>query len=263
MRLEDGSYASWLTISDEYSGAILYTVAFPHKHWNQIAPHLVQHHIQCAMEIWGMPQAMRFDNGTPWGTASPAPSAMALWLAGLGIGLEFGRPRVSTDNAIVERAHGVLNNWVCPTHCQDFDALCTRLEYFTCLQRERYPVGDHASRLAAHPELLSIRRPYDRTVNEANWDASAMHRYLAHFRFQRKVEVNGRVTVLGGEYSVGREYKRQTVAIQFDAVTVEWVVYDDIGTVLKRFKPTNLSYDQLMTLKLFQRRPSSATKGKP
>lgn len=261
MRLKDGSYASWLTISDEYSGAILYTVAFPFKHWNQIAATRVQHHLQSALEIWGMPQAMRFDNGTPWGTASPTPSAMALWLAGLGIALEFGRPRVSTDNAVVERAHGVLNSWVCPEMCTDFDRLCDRLQRFTRLQREQYPVGAHPSRLDAHPELTTVQRPYDRAINEADWDATLMYHYLARFRFQRKVEINGRVTVLGGEYSVGRDYKRQTVALQFDEDTAEWVVYDDTGTVLKRFTPVNLSYEQLITFKLFQRRSSGATKG--
>ncbi len=60
------------------------------------------------MTEWGRPEQMRLDNGMPWGTQSTLPSAMGLWLVGLGIELRYGRPARSTDNAVVERSHGVL-----------------------------------------------------------------------------------------------------------------------------------------------------------
>lgn len=193
---------------------------------------------------------MRFDNGQPWGTCSPVPSAMALWLAGLGIQPQFGRPRRSTDNAIVERAHGVLNGWVDPTQCADFAQLCRELARFATLQRERYPLADGRSRLEHFPDLLACPRSYVPTEDQHLWSAQRMVDYLATFRFQRKVEINGRITLLHQTYSVGRAHKRRMLAIQLDASTHEWVVYEDDGSEIRRFTPKNLSYASLFHLSL-------------
>jgi len=77
------------------------------------------------------------DNGTPWGTQSRLPSALGLWLVGLGIDLIYGRPRRSTDNAIVERNHGVLARWVEAEQCPDFQHCQQHLDWAVVTQRER------------------------------------------------------------------------------------------------------------------------------
>jgi len=196
---------------------------------------------------------MRFDNGHPWGTSSPVPSALALWLAGLGIQPVFGRPRQSTDNAVVERGHGVLNGWVDPAHCPDFSHLCLELDRFATLQRERYPVTTGRSRLELHPDLLACPRPYRPAEDKHLWSSQCMFDYLATFRFHRKVELNGRITLLNRTYSVGRDYKRRTLAVQLDADTHEWVVYEDDGRELRRFVPKDLDYTTISQFTLAYR----------
>ncbi len=201
---------------------------------------------------------MRFDNGHPWGTNSPVPSAFALWLAGLGIRPLFGRPHQSTDNAVVERDHGVLNGWVDPIHCLDFDHFCQTLDHFATLQRERYPLQDGRPRLERYPDLAACPRPYLPSADEQLWSAQPMFEYLATFRFQRKVEVNGRFTLLNRAYSLGRAYRRRTVSIQLDAQTHEWVVYEEDGREIRRFLPKALTYSTLSRMSLTERQ-----RGKP
>jgi hypothetical protein len=196
------------------------------------------------MVRWGQPKMMRFDNGHPWGTSASVPSPLALWLVGLGIQLRFGRPRQSTDNAVVERAHGVLNGWVEPSPCADGHHLRRTLDHFATLQRERYPLADGTTRLAKYPALTTGLRPYHPAADDRSWSLQRVVDYLATFRFYRKVEVNGRFTLLNQRYSVGRHYQRRTLAVQLDAGTQEWVVYDDDGRELRRFALT-LTYAAL------------------
>lgn len=196
---------------------------------------------------------MRFDNGHPWGTNSPVPSALVLWLAGVGVHPVFGRPRQSTDNAVVERDHGVLNGWVDPAQCADFDHLCQTLDRFATLQRERYPLADGRSRRDRHPDLDACPRHYQPAADEQHWSSRRMFDYLATFRFQRKVELNGRITLLNRAYSVGRAYQRRTLAIQLDAETHEWVVYEDDGHEIRRFVPKGLDYMTISHMSLAYR----------
>lgn len=196
---------------------------------------------------------MRFDNGHPWGTSTPIPSALALWLVGLGIQPVFGRPRQSTDNAVVERGHGVLNGWVAPAQCADFDHLCLALDRFATLQRDRYPLADGRSRLERYPDLVVCPRPYVPADDAQLWSSDRMFDYLATFRFQRKVETNGRITLLNREYSVGRTYRRRTLAVQLDPATHEWVVYEDDGHEIRRFVPKGLDYTTISQMTLAYR----------
>lgn len=197
---------------------------------------------------------MRFDNGTPWGTGSPVPSALALWLVGLGIEPVLGRPHQSTDNAVVERSHGVLNGWVDPHQCADFDDLQVTLQSFVVFQRERYPACQGRSRLATYPALMTKPRPYTASTETTDWSLQAVFDYLATFRFQRTVEVNGRLTLLNREYYVGRAFQRRTVAVHMDAQARQWVIYDDYGAVLKRLDPKDLTYPTLVDMTLASRR---------
>jgi len=254
MRLGDGTWASWLAMSDEASGAILYTVAFPTRYWTQVEATEIRAHLQHAFGDWGLPQTLRFDNGRPWGTSSAVPSDMSLWLVGLGLGLAFGRPARSTDNAGIERVHGVLNGWVEPGQCVDLAHLQQQLAEFSDLQRARYPLADKQPRLQRYPELLTNSRAYAPHLDRARWSLQRVYDYLATFRFQRRVAVNGRVALLNRDYSMGRASAGRTVAIQMDPVAHQWVVYDDYGRVLKQFQPKDLTYSTFFNMTLAQRR---------
>lgn len=191
-----------------------------------------------------MPQQIRFDNGKPWANPSQrhVPTPLTLWLVGLGIEVTFGRPRQSTDNAVVERSHGILAAWVEPEKREGLAQLQAGLDEFAHLQRAIYPSCDGQSRLKHYPELLQPTRTYQRVEDEELWQLQLAMNYVANFRLQRRVEKNGRITHFTKQYFVGKQYAAQDVTVFLDAQTHHWQVEDRNGEMLKRFQVNQLNY---------------------
>ena len=194
------------------------------------------------------------DNGSPWGTQSNLPSALGLWLVGLGIGLIYSRPARSTDNAVVERSHGVLAAWVAAITCADFAECQQRLEWAVTTQRERYRFCGNQTRLEAYPLLQTNLRNYGPEEDSRLWSLDRVRRYLAKFRFQRKVGKYGQVTLFANTYSVGRAYARPYILIHFDELTDQWVITDESGQDIRRHPAKELTYAQISQLILAKRR---------
>lgn len=214
----------------------------------------VKKSIQDALEIWGRPKSIRVDNGTPWGTNSVVPSALALWLAGLGVDVIYGRPRCSTDNGLVERCNGVLDKWLEPEKQVNFEAFQERLEWAIWTQRERYRSPHHYTRAEVYPELYENLRSYRREQDAQMWNMKAALFFLSQYRFKRKVEKNGRINLMANTYSVGRSYARQWLTISLHTPTQEWVVNDDYGCEIARFRSKELDYEKISNLRLGKRR---------
>lgn len=197
---------------------------------------------------------MRFDNGFPWGTKRKLPTALGLWLVGLGIELSYGRPARSTDNAVIERSHGVLANWVEAYSCQTEDELQQRLNWAVNTQRTRYRLSDGQTRYQKFPQLEANTRGYDSQRDSVQWSYQRVWQYLSQFRFRRKVEKNGRITLFANNYSVGREYAGHYIDVRLDDLTVCWVMYDDYGRELRRHPAQEIVYEAISHLKLAKRR---------
>jgi hypothetical protein len=215
----------------------------------------VQQGLQSAFEHWGLPQALRFDNGRPW--ANPVhrvPTALALWLVGLGVKLIFGRPRQSTDNAVVERSHGVLEQWIEPESCADYPCLVERLSYFVDIQRRQYPACEGLPRLQAYPALLQPTRVYHRAQEQQRWELQRVYAYLAQFRWTRTVDQNGRLCLLTCEYSVGRALAGQQVTCWLEPQSATWVVENERGETVKRLPLQGLDYPTIASLALHYRK---------
>ena len=194
---------------------------------------------------------MRFDNGKPWKHPSHAvPTALALWLVGLGIHPIFGRPRQSTDNAVVERSHGVLDSWVETPTCAHINQLVHRLNYFATIQRERYPVKENASRLSSFPDLLLNSRTYGSQPELDQWCLDRVLEYVATYTFSRTVEKNGRITLMTYEYSLGRAYRSQQVSARLDIQQQQWIIKDRSGELITTFPALQLNYDTIESLRL-------------
>lgn len=228
----------------------------------------MQDSLKSAFEMWGRPQAMRFDNGRPWANPqSRVPTALALWLRGLGIGLLFGRPRQCTDNGVVERDHGVLNAWVEPETCQDRIELAARLARFSRIQREEYLAceqGKHTRR-QTYPKLWQGERAYRREDDPSLWQVSEVLEYVAGFQFARRVEKNGRVGLMTHEYHLGKAYAGETVTISLDPSTCQWTIKNRDGEVLKRLAAQQFTYDTIAGMKLtykhFKTKPCDVSEG--
>jgi hypothetical protein len=218
----------------------------------------VQQYFQQTFETWGLPEVVRFDNGAPWAAPqSRTPTSLALWLVGLGIRLVFGRPRQSTDNAVVERSHGVLNGWVEPQTCADRFDLQQRLDHFVHIQRALYPDATGEARLTRYPDLLTPLRRYHHHEDEQLWDLQRVWDYVATYHFSRTVEKNGRITLLTREYWIGRSYAAQKVTAFLDPKTGYWQIEDQRGEVVGQFPAQQLNYLTISTMNMTYRRGKS------
>jgi len=90
---------------------------------------------------WGMPKAVRNDNGEPFGvpTRDVVP-IMSLWLAAWGIRPILNRPRRPTDNANVENNQGTSARWAETYRCASAGQMQERLDEAARCQRETYKV---------------------------------------------------------------------------------------------------------------------------
>lgn len=224
-----------------------------------MAPLTVKAAVQNALEDWGCPTHIRVDNGTPWGSNSQVPSALALWLAGLGITVIYGRPGQSTDNAVVERWNGVMAQWVEPDKQPDFAACQERLDWAARTQRERYRTRDHYTRAEAYPDLYANPRTYFRQDEAQVWRMVPVMRFLSGYRFQRKVEKNGGISLMANTYAVGKAFARHVVTVHLDEQTGEWVVADTYGNEIRRHLSKELDYALISNLQLAKRRKGNET----
>ena len=109
---------------------------------------------------WGLPQALRVDNGQPWGGRSDLPPDLALWLLGLGVQLHWNPPRQPRYNAVVERSHGVSQRWVEVERCGSAEELQRRLDEMDAIQRQEYQALNGRTRWEVYPQLREARRAY-------------------------------------------------------------------------------------------------------
>lgn len=204
-------------------------------------------------EVWGLPRAIRVDNGTPWATQTDIPSSLALWLRGLGIRVILNRPRQSTDNAIVERHHGVMAQWVEAEKSANWHDLQTRLNEMIQMQRERYPIRDGLSRKYLHPTLTQTDRPYCRD-NEAHlWQFSNVQIWFSQQMWFRRVDKAGQVSFFSQALGVGRAYTRQTLTIQYDPQGDNWIIQTEKGDILKVYPNQIVTPEHILNLALAKR----------
>ena len=213
----------------------------------------MQHQLRTCFEHWGLPKALRVDNGSPWATQSDIPSALALWLVGLGVKVIVNRPGQSTDNGIVERDHGVLAGWVEPHQAHSLPDFQKQLDWAQQMQREGYPAIKGTTRLETYPGLRTNARRYARAQEQGFWQMQRVLDYLATRLWIRRVDQVGRISLFSTAYSVGRAYKRQSVTIHLDARTRHWVIESEQGQLLKCYPCLEIVPERIHTFTLAKR----------
>jgi putative transposase len=102
-RARNGERCEPLTVRDAYSQYVLATVVMTHTGFEAVKAVFMQ-----LFALYGLPQAIRSDNGSPFAaTAAPLGlSRLAAWWISLGIDVVRGRPGCPQDNGAHERMHG-------------------------------------------------------------------------------------------------------------------------------------------------------------
>ena len=119
------------------------------------------------------------------------------------------------------------------------------------LHREHYEVSRLAfkTRKAVFPALYVVARPY----LCAGFEARRAWRYLSETQLVRKVGGTGQIRLYGHGYQVGRAYRKQDVAVGFDAEELLWLVYDEQGELIKSVPAKCMSPWHIWSLSVSQR----------
>jgi len=206
----------------------------PHYYWAHVPTTDVQQHLRAAFGRWGLPARLRVDNGKPWGSWSDLPSALALWLIGLGIDMAWNDPRRPQQNGTVERAQGTGKRWAEPHRCHSLAELQSRLDQDDGLQRERYPLADGQSRWQLFPALAHSGRPYQEADEARTWDLQRVRDHLAGYAVSRQVSREGKVSVYNRNLYVGVIHGGKQVSIQYDPEQGQWLISDSAGQQLRK-----------------------------
>jgi transposase InsO family protein len=151
----------------------------PRGDWAEVPATDTQEQLRQAFVRWGRPERFRVDNGVPWGSRGDLPTDLALWLIGLGIGVDWNPPRTPQDNGVIERSQGTGKRWAEPGVCDTAEELQRHLEEMDSIQREEYPSVEGRSRLEAFPGLADSGRAYTPAWERAHWSLTAVTTHLA------------------------------------------------------------------------------------
>jgi hypothetical protein len=195
-----------------------------------------------------MPQRLRVDNGTPWGSWSDLPTDLSLWLIGLGVDMHWNHPNRPQENGIIERSQGTGKRWAEPHACDTVQQLQHHFDAMDRIQREVYAERGKPTRLQAHPGLSQVQRPYRRAGEKTAWKLQRVLDHLAGYAVTRRVGPHGHVSIYNRNYYVGVIHSRRTVQIMFDPDTLHWLVVTDNGQLLNRLPVKEISMKAIRTL---------------
>ena len=219
--------------------------------FNQVSGLPVQACLREAFGLWGLPDGFKLDNGLPWGGWSDLPTALALWLAGLGIALHFIPVGHKQLNGVVERSQGTGQRWCEPASCVTVAELQRRLDEMDRIQREEYPSLQGQSRLAVFPQLVQPARLYTRAWEETHWDLGLAQQYLASHTAVRRANKRGQVSVYDHRYSVGAKNGGKAVVVYYDAGRGEWVFAEaESGEVWRRLAAWEITRERIMSIQV-------------
>ncbi len=210
-----------------------------------------------AFTRWGTPRELRVDNGTPWGSRGDLPTDLALWLAGLDVGVRPNPPRRPQDNGVVERSQLTGKRWGEPHRAQSVEDLQGALDAMDPIQRARYPYKGAASRMASYPGLAHSGRTYDEAQEEALWRLERVHDLLVRFVVARQVDRCGMVSLYNRNYYVGKSHTLQSIFVRFDPQQQRWLFHDESNHLLNHHHAGEIDAARIKSLTVTNRRDRS------
>jgi hypothetical protein len=213
-----------------------------------VPPSAVQAQFRHVFTRWGRPERLRLDNGLPWGGWNDLPTALALWLVGLGVDLLFNPPRQPQCNGVVEKSQDTGQRWCEPHRCATAAQLQARLDTMDRIQREEYPSLRGRSRTCVFPELGHPPRPYSASWERRAWDVGRARDYLGGFVAVRQANKQGQVSIYARRASVGARHRGQPVVVQYDPDGQAWLLSDVEGRLLREVPAPEISRERILAV---------------
>lgn len=212
-----------------------------------------QRAVEAAFRQWGMPRRMRFDNGSPFANTMDRtlPTALALWLASLGVEVILNRPYSPQQNGSVECTQRISRRWANLSKCQNAQQLQKALDQVVHdhihVLRQRSKADQ--TRAQQYPELFTPLRVYnpDDIVPQRAKD------HLAARRWYRKVYKNGRISLFNQFLNIGGKFAGEQLTILYNPIQNTWEMSLTNGQVVRCFGGPDLSIHAIRNLTIFSK----------
>lgn len=200
---------------------------------------------------WGMPKAIRTDNGSPLGAPSRTVIPLvSLWLAAWGVRHILNRPRMPTDNPNVENNQATSARWAEIDSCKDLTEVEMKLAEAGRYQRDHFKVSrlGKVTRKQLYDKLYNNPRPFD----QVQFDPQKAYQLLAKAIYPRKISTNGVITIYDQPFSIGAKYRGQIVFVTFDPKEIAWICIDQDKQILKILPDPRFHEQHLYNLTICQ-----------
>ena len=249
-----GGRVSWLTVTDEASGAILAAEISPPPPLGTRPggrdPRDVPPRLRPLGPARSRARRQRISLGHP-----PRPAQRAGDVADRAGGrADLDPPARPTCNPKVERSNGVTQQWGELHTCADCEQAARVLDWVCRVQREQYPAIRGRTRSEAFPQLGTPRRVYRQAREATLWDLARVDDFLARGCWRRHADGNGVISLYGHGRSVGRPWARRDLVVQFDEARRCWLVSDPGGGLIKQLPASELTRERILALAVSRRR---------
>lgn len=201
---------------------------------------------------WGMPKAIRTDNGSPFGvpTRDVIPP-MSLWLKAWGIMPILNRPKMPTDNPNVENNQHTSARWAEVYKCQNIKQMEQQLDEAAAIQRDHFKVSrlGYATRKQVFDSLYNNPRKFE----QAEFVTTRAYQMLAKARYPRLISSSGTIVIYDKAFSVGQKYAGEVTIVQFLPNEVAWECKNQKKETLRVIQDPRFSKENLYNLLLCQR----------
>lgn len=202
-------------------------------------------------QSWGMPQAIRSDNGSPLGVPSRSViPIISLWLAAWGVRHILNRPRRPTDNPNVENNQYTSARWAEVYKCQGHVEMQEQLDQACVYQRDFFKVSrlGKVTRKQLYARLYNNPRQFDPKL----FDEQKAYQLLAQAVYPRKISDNGVITIYDKPFSVGCEHRGKITFVTFSPAELAWICLDSNKEILKVLTDARFSKENIYNLTVCQ-----------
>jgi transposase len=241
---------SFINLLDVYSHASIDSHACPNTRHPKSQEY--QRVLRRAFIRYGLPEQVSLDHDSAFydnKSASPFPSAIHLWLIGLGVQVRFIHKRPPLEHSRIERHHQTIAGQAFEGQTfADVTALQRSLQARMLFLNQEYPTRalNGQPPFQAFPQARHSSRFYALDTEEQLLDMQRIYDYLQSGRWFRQVSSVGTFSLGGHIYNVTTHFAGQTLEITFNGATCKLVCLPEKETTAFKLEVQGLTKAALM-----------------